>query len=56
MYHLRCRDAIGAALDRGVRKVTTGLAGLRVASWSVPESHWFQNVNTPEEWVRYLDV
>jgi molybdenum cofactor guanylyltransferase len=53
VYHLRCLPAIGAALDRDVRKVTDGLAGLRVATWSVPESHWFRNVNTPEEWNQY---
>jgi molybdopterin-guanine dinucleotide biosynthesis protein A len=54
VYHSRCRDAIGAALDRNVRKVTDGLAGLRIAAWSVPESRCFRNVNTPEEWAHYL--
>jgi molybdopterin-guanine dinucleotide biosynthesis protein A len=54
-YHSRCREAIGAALDRNVRKVTDGLAGLRVASWRVAESVWFQNVNTPREWTDYLN-
>ena len=54
VYHARCRAAIEAALDRGVRKVTDGLDGLRIAAWSVPESHWFRNVNTPEEWATYL--
>jgi len=51
-YHLRCLDAVGAALDRGVRKVTEGLAGLRIRKWNVLESHWFSNCNTPEEWMR----
>jgi molybdopterin-guanine dinucleotide biosynthesis protein A len=51
-YHLRCLDAIGAALDRGVRKVTQGLAGLRMTEWRVLESSWLSNVNTPEEWMR----
>ena len=54
VYHRRCRDAIGAALDRNVRKVTDGLAGLRIAPWIVPESRCFRNVNTPEEWAHYL--
>jgi molybdopterin-guanine dinucleotide biosynthesis protein A len=53
VYHLRCLDAIGAALDRNVRKITDGLDGLRVAIWSVAESAWFRNVNTPEEWAQY---
>ena len=50
-YRGTCLHTIGAALDRGVRKVTGGLAGLRVATWSVAESHWLSNVNTPEEWI-----
>ena len=54
-YHARCREAIGAALDRNVRKVTDGLAGLRVANWRVAESVWFQNVNTPQQWTEYLN-
>jgi len=52
-YHSRCREAIGAALARNIRKVTDGLAGLRIFSWTVSESAWFQNVNTPEEWTAY---
>jgi molybdopterin-guanine dinucleotide biosynthesis protein A len=55
VYHARCREAISQALDRGVRKVTAGLAGLRVAPWTAPEGHWFRNVNTPEEWASYLN-
>jgi molybdopterin-guanine dinucleotide biosynthesis protein A len=54
-YHSRCLPAIGAALDRDVRKVTDALAGLRIAPWSVPESFWFRNVNTPEDWTQYLN-
>lgn len=53
VYHARCLDSIEAALDRGVRKVTEGLSDLRVATWNVAESGWFQNVNTPEEWAQY---
>jgi molybdopterin-guanine dinucleotide biosynthesis protein A len=53
VYHRRCLDSIGAALDRNVRKVTDGLQGLRVAILSVAESDWFWNVNTPEEWAQY---
>ena len=52
-YHSGCRETIGAALDRNVRKVTDGLAGLRMMTWNIPESSWFQNVNTPEEWTSY---
>ena len=53
VYHTRCLATIAAALDRNVRKVTDGLAGLRVATWNVAESGWFRNVNTPEEWTQY---
>jgi molybdopterin-guanine dinucleotide biosynthesis protein A len=52
-YHSRCLEAIGAALDRNVRKITDGLAGLRIANWRVDESNWLRNVNTPEEWTQY---
>ena len=52
-YHLRCLDAIGAALDRGVRKVTEGLASVQIREWPIAESSWFSNVNTPEEWMRH---
>jgi molybdopterin-guanine dinucleotide biosynthesis protein A len=53
VYHSRCLEVIGAALDRNVRKITDALAGLRIAAWSTPESRWFRNVNTPEEWTKY---
>ena len=53
VYRSRCLPAITAALDRNVRKVTDGLAGLRIAKWRVDESGWFRNVNTPEEWAQY---
>jgi molybdopterin-guanine dinucleotide biosynthesis protein A len=53
VYHSRCLDVVGAALDRNVRKITDALAGLRIATWSTPESAWFRNVNTPEEWTQY---
>ena len=46
-------EAIGAALEHKVRKVTDGLTGLRVVTWPVRESNWFQNVNTPQEWRQY---
>ena len=54
-YHSRCRETIGEALRRDIRKVTEGLAGLKVISWNVPEASWFRNVNTPEDWTTYLN-
>ena len=56
-YHRRCQPAIRAALDRGVRKVTDGLAGLRIdriahAEWKKFDSHGrlFKNMNTPADY------
>lgn len=57
MYHRRCRTALEAALARGVRKVTDGLAGLRIAV--IPPGEWkafdssgwlFKNMNSPEDY------
>lgn len=56
-YHRRCEPAIRAALARGVRKVTDGLAGLRVAQ--MPHTEWkqfdsrgrlFKNMNSPADY------
>lgn len=57
MYRGAARAVIGAALARGVRKVTDGLAGLRIET--LPASEWkrfdsagllFKNMNTPEDY------
>lgn len=57
MYHKRCAPAIRMALERGTRKVTDGLAGLRVAEigreeWKAFDSHGllFKNMNSPEDY------
>lgn len=57
MYHKRCEPMIRAALDRGTRKVTDGLAGLRVesiepAEWKVFDSEGllFKNMNSPADY------
>ncbi len=52
-YHRRCAEVIGNALKNGVRKVTDGLAGLKVDHWSVPDSHFFRNLNTPQDYATY---
>lgn len=57
MYHKRCESAMWLALDRGTRKVTDGLARLRVAH--VEREEWkgfdskgmlFKNMNSPEDY------
>ncbi len=56
-YRTRCAAALAAALDRGVRKITDGLATLAIEH--VDESSWkqfdssgrlFKNMNTPEDY------
>ncbi|MGB0035822.1 MAG: molybdenum cofactor guanylyltransferase [Candidatus Acidiferrales bacterium] len=57
MYRKRCEPMIRAALERGTRKVTDGLAGLRVesiepAEWKVFDSEGllFKNMNSPADY------
>lgn len=57
MYHARCAPVISAALHRGVRKVTDGLAGLVIET--LPYEEWkafdsggglFKNMNSPDDY------
>jgi molybdenum cofactor guanylyltransferase len=57
MYNKSCEPAIRAALVRGTRKVTDGLAGLRVESiepsaWKAfdSEGFLFKNMNSPADY------
>lgn len=57
MYRKSARRAIAQALERGVRKITDGLAALTLASiapaeWKAfdPCGRLFKNVNTPEDY------
>lgn len=57
MYQKKCEPAIRAALKRGTRKVTEGLAGLRVesiapAEWKAFDSDGllFKNMNSPADY------
>lgn len=57
MYRQRCHQPIAAALARGVRKVTDGLAGLTISAiareeWKGfdPRGQLFKNVNTPTDY------
>jgi len=56
VYHRRCQPAIARGLAGGIRKVTAGLAGLRVYYWPVDSERWFANVNTPREWAPYSNA
>lgn len=57
VYHKKCEAAIRTALELGTRKVTDGLAGLRVekiepAEWKVFDSGGllFKNMNSPADY------
>jgi len=57
MYQKKCEHVIRAALERGTRKVTDGLAGLRVesiepAEWKAFDSEGllFKNMNSPADY------
>ena len=57
MYHKRCEAPIRAALDRGTRKVTDGLADVRTefvapAEWKGFDSEGllFKNMNSPADY------
>ena len=58
-YSLSCREAIRAAVERGVHKMTDAFTDLRVrhllpgdyAEFD-PDGRLFANVNTPEDWRR----
>ena len=55
-YRSQCADAIGRALETGVRKVIDALATLPVDFWSVASAHHFRNLNTPQEWDAYSNA
>ena len=63
VYHQRACEPIRAALERGVRKVTDGLAGLEIERVSSEDSKpfdsqgfLFRNVNTMEDYRYALDT
>jgi len=53
VYHRRCMAEAAHALEHGIHKVTEAFAALDIDFWPVPHSHYFRNLNTPEEWVAY---
>jgi molybdopterin-guanine dinucleotide biosynthesis protein A len=55
VYRQRCLPVFSAALDAGNRKVTAVLASLKLNLWQTELENVFQNINTPEEWIRYIN-
>lgn len=53
VYHRRSLESFQRAFGAGIRKVTAAFSELQIASWPVPETSPFQNVNTPEDWADY---
>jgi molybdopterin-guanine dinucleotide biosynthesis protein A len=51
VYHRRCLGPFEEAFAGGVRKVTAALETVRTMRLPMTEVSYFQNVNTPEEWV-----
>jgi molybdenum cofactor guanylyltransferase len=55
LYRRRCLPVISKALDAGTRRVTDVVADLDVFLRPVTEIELFQNLNTPEDWNRYVN-
>jgi molybdopterin-guanine dinucleotide biosynthesis protein A len=52
-YRRRSLPGLSSAFARGIRKVAVALEEVPTVTWPVPEVYYFQNVNTPEDWVAY---
>jgi molybdopterin-guanine dinucleotide biosynthesis protein A len=52
-YRRRCADVVARALRNGVCKVTEAFAGIEIDFWPVPNSGYFRNLNTPQDWASY---
>jgi molybdopterin-guanine dinucleotide biosynthesis protein A len=53
VYHRRALWSLEAGFARGVRKMAEALEDLRAARFPIAEVSIFQNVNTPQDWMRY---
>jgi molybdopterin-guanine dinucleotide biosynthesis protein A len=55
IYRRRCAGVFSDALDRGERKMTNIVKSLKFRVWTMTDTQLFQNVNTPDDWNRYLN-
>jgi len=53
VYRASCLDAVSAALDAGVRKITDALRDLQVFHFRLDNDLLTANLNTPEDWARF---
>jgi molybdopterin-guanine dinucleotide biosynthesis protein A len=53
VYHRSSRPAIEESFGKGIRKITEALEGIETHCLSVPETDYFQNINTPDDWSGY---
>jgi molybdenum cofactor guanylyltransferase len=56
VYRRRCLIPFTMMLNAGVRRVRDVVSGLRVYERPVGDEEAFQNLNTAEEWNRYIDA
>lgn len=54
VYHRRCLPKIASELQRGTRKVTAALQGMRIRIKPFHGSAGFANLNTPLDWDEHL--
>lgn len=55
VYHRRCLAPIHQALERGVRRVTQALEGLLIRYPAAFANPSFENLNTPQDWNRFVN-
>jgi molybdopterin-guanine dinucleotide biosynthesis protein A len=56
VWRRRCVGPLRQALDGGIRKITSALAGLQVQTHFVADEALLRNLNTPEEWAGYMAI
>jgi molybdopterin-guanine dinucleotide biosynthesis protein A len=53
-YRKECDAKLRAALREGTRKTRDAVQSLRCDLWKLENGALFRNVNTPDDWERFL--
>jgi molybdopterin-guanine dinucleotide biosynthesis protein A len=53
VYHRGSLDRLSGALDRNVLAMQDAVAGPRMVQWPIPETAFFRNINTPQDFERH---